>query len=57
MLETAIIHALIRILENQITIKERLGIIRNRDRYIDNEFYLDDSTITDLEKCLHTSRG
>ncbi len=53
MLETAIIHALIRILENQITIKERLGIIRNRDRYIDNEFYLDDSTITDLEKYLH----
>jgi hypothetical protein len=49
MLETAIINALIRIIENQITIKEHMGIIKTREKYVDDEYYSDVVAIEDLE--------
>ena len=53
MLEREIIDALIRILRNQITIKEHLGIIKTRQKYIDDEYYSDCIAIEDLEHYLH----
>ena len=53
MLEREIINALLRILNNQITIKEHLGIIKTRQKYVDDEYYSDCIAIEDLERCLH----
>lgn len=53
MFEQAIINGLIRILENQVTIKEHMGIIKTREKYVDDEYYSDAIAIEDLENCLH----
>lgn len=53
MFERVIINGLIRILENQITIKKHMGIIKTREKYVDDEYYSDTIAIEDLEKCLH----
>lgn len=53
--ERAIINGLIRILENQVTIKEHMGIIKTREKHFDNEYYSDAIAIEDLKKCLHRS--
>ena len=48
--DNILIDALVRILENQITIKEHLGIINKRNEHIDNEYYYDKEAIDKLEK-------
>ena len=48
--QDVIIDALIRILENQITIKEHLGIIKSRSVYDDNEYYHDLKSIEELKR-------
>lgn len=49
-IQDVFIDALVRILENQITIKEHLGIIKSRSKYDDNEYYRDMGFITELKK-------
>ena len=51
--EQAIINGLIRILENQVTIKEHMGIIKTREKHVDDEYYLDCQAIEFLEECLY----
>ena len=53
MKEREIIDALIRIIRNQITIKEHLGIIKTRQKYVDDEYYSDCIAIEDLENYLY----
>lgn len=53
MKEREIIDALIRIIQNQITIKEHLGIIKTREKYVDDEYYSDRIAIEDLENYLY----
>ena len=53
MKEQIIINALIRILKNQVTIKEHMGLIKTRDKYVDDEYYSDAIAIEDLECCIY----
>ena len=46
--DNVLIDALVRILENQITIKEHIGIINRRNEHIDNEYYYDKKIIDNL---------
>ena len=45
-----ILEALIRILENQVTIKEHIGIIKERSSWGDNEYYRDSLVLNNLEQ-------
>lgn len=49
MFERAIINGMIRILNNQVIIKEHMGIIKSREKYVDDEYYLDCQAIEELE--------
>lgn len=49
-MDKVILEALIRILENQMTIKEHIGIIKERSNWGDNEYYRDSLVLRNLEE-------
>ena len=51
-----ILKALMRILDNQVTIKEHIGIIKQRDGWKDNEYYLDSTLLYEMEEKLSEYR-
>ena len=51
------LEGLIRILENQITIKEHIGIIKSHDTWNDNEYYRDQLVLRDMENLLADYRS
>lgn len=54
---TTVLEGLIRILENQITIKEHIGIIKSHDSWNDNEYYRDQLVLRDMENLLAEHRA
>ena len=52
-----VLEGLIRILENQVTIKEHLGIIKGRSIYDDNEYYRDKLVLGYMEDKLAELRA
>lgn len=49
-MNSKVLEGLIRILENQVTIKEHFGIIKERRRYSDDEYYRDSLVLEGLEE-------
>lgn len=56
-MDEKILETLIRILENQVTIKEHLGIIKGRNIYDDNEYYRDRIVLGHMEDKLAELRA
>lgn len=56
-MDKVILEALIRILENQMTIKEHIGIIKQRDGWHDNEYYRDSLVLNNLEEAFADCRA
>jgi hypothetical protein len=52
-----VLEGLIRILENQVTIKEHLGIIKSRSTYDDDEYYRDHIVLGYMEDKLAELRA
>ena len=56
-MDSRVLEGLIRILENQITIKEHIGIIKSHDTWNDNEYYRDQLVLRDMENLLAEHRA